>query len=744
MHYGEGPLDAAVNLADGNWHFVAATFDTRQHLAKLYDNGVLLKSKRVVESIAGDEPPKHTYIGCRGYGEFHFHGEIGELLIYNRAISAAQMAKLYAEAGGNCDGQDKDGRVAGYYFDEGRGTTAADFSGHGNTGALRGGVTWGSGMVAAVKSLAADASAALHFDGRAGSHGELPNLDMNRLTFATWVKRDVVDKKQYLIMSAGHGGWGVYFSENPVANAWGKNNYVFFTHKGAGGGHSDLEIADTQWHFIAVTLDRQTLNFYIDGKPAGRAPLGYSIDSQGSLYCLGGTLDDPGSTLLGSLAETLIFNRLLDPAEIAELYRQSRDGQNIGKMAGLIAGYHFDEGQGTTIADFSGRGNHGTLHGGVTRVAGRTPTVSSVLHAAEGSVLNFSQHSGERYVAIPASPSLNSLTDGSNRQLSLAMWVYPTADMNNNGILYKGPLGKGPQDGSQGTFQVSFAHGFREYNELNFRLNGVENFNRPTAEKRDGEVTSSDRVPKNQWTFITCTYDGRQQRIYINGKLSASGNYTAPLQEDASDLFVGIYCNTYEDSNHALSFQGHIDEVGVWKAALDAETISALYNNGQGKYGSASQSPWNADFVAGYHLDEGRGTTVVDFSGNGNAGTLHGGVKWGRGEAAARASAVGISTGLEFGETGYVSIPGKSFRNLHSGTLAVWIRPTAGGGDPHKGGVILSSLHDMSYDRQFYPSVLDKGDGTFTVVVVGVSKNDEFKTCMERPTTASRWTPGTT
>ena len=336
-------------------------------------------------------------------------------------------------------------------------------------------MTWVAGP-AVRKAPAAGISTALHFDGRPGSHGELPNLDMNRLTFATLVKRDVVDKKQYLIMSAGHGGWGVYFSENPRPNAWGKNNYVFVTHKGTDVWHSDLGIADTQWHFIAVTLDFQTLNFYIDGKPAGRADImGYSIDSQGSLYCLGGTLDDPSSTLLGSLAETMIFNRPLDPAEIAELYKQSRDGQNIGKMAGLIAGYHFGEGQGTTIADFSGHGNDATLHGGATRVPGRAaveqegPAVqfgsprrgAATLHSVNGNVLNFSQHSGESYVSVPASPSLNSLTDGRNRQLSLAMWVYPTADNDNNGILYKGPLGKGPQDGSQGTFQVSFAHGSR-------------------------------------------------------------------------------------------------------------------------------------------------------------------------------------------------------------------------------------------------------------------------------------------
>ena len=148
-----GWLDATVNLADGNWHFVAATLDTRQHLAKVYDNGVLLKSKRVVESIATDETPKHTFVGSRGDGRIPFQGEIGEILIYNRAISGRQMAKLYAEAGGNCDSQDKDGLVAGYYLDEGQGTSVADFSGHGNTGVLKGGVTWGSAEEATARHL---------------------------------------------------------------------------------------------------------------------------------------------------------------------------------------------------------------------------------------------------------------------------------------------------------------------------------------------------------------------------------------------------------------------------------------------------------------------------------------------------------------------------------------------------------------------------------------------------------------
>ena len=188
---------------------------------------------------------------------------------------------------------------------------------------------------------------------------------MNRLTFAAWVKRDVITKRQFMIKCARHGGWGVYFSEE-IDIPGNFTDYLWFTHHGAGGWHSDAKIADTQWHFVAVTLDQHVLNFYIDGKPSGRDSMPYAIDSGGGGYFLGGTPNDRDCSLQGCLAETLVFNRPLRPAEIAELYNQTRGAERVGKMAGLVAGYRLDEGRGTTVRDFSGHGNDGTLHGGVT------------------------------------------------------------------------------------------------------------------------------------------------------------------------------------------------------------------------------------------------------------------------------------------------------------------------------------------------------------------------------------------
>ena len=232
-------------------------------------------------------------------------------------------------------------------------------------------------------------------------------------------------------------------------------------------------------------------------------------------------------------------------------------------------------------------------------------------------VLRLSQHSDKSYVHIPASASLNSLTDGSNTQLSLTMWVYPTEEMDNNGILYKGGLGR-----TQGVFQVSFAHGLGQPNKLNFRLNG--------AADEAGELTSDEHIPLNRWTFIACAYDGAQQRIYIDGKLSASAPYRMPLQRDESDAFIGVYQSTtylYAGA-HYLCFQGSIADVGIWKKGLDSAAISALYDAGLRGLPHTSRALGPKLLIAGYALDEGRGQTVADFTNNGNRGTIKPGATW--------------------------------------------------------------------------------------------------------------------
>ena len=81
-------------------------------------------------------------------------------------------------------------------------------------------------------------------------------------------------------------------------------------------------------------------------------------------------------------------------------------------------------------------------------------------------------------------------------------------------------------------------------------------------------------------------------------------------------------------------FQGDIAQPLIFGNALEERDVRTLYAGGLRSYAdpnapSDREAPtfWKG-LVAGYRLDEGRGTTVHDFTGHGNDGTLHGGVTW--------------------------------------------------------------------------------------------------------------------
>jgi hypothetical protein len=65
-----------------------------------------------------------------------FKGQISDVRIYDRALSAEEVEQLYK-------GYDiRNGLVGHWPLNEGQGTTAYDRSGNGNDGTLIGGPTW--------------------------------------------------------------------------------------------------------------------------------------------------------------------------------------------------------------------------------------------------------------------------------------------------------------------------------------------------------------------------------------------------------------------------------------------------------------------------------------------------------------------------------------------------------------------------------------------------------------------------
>jgi hypothetical protein len=79
--------------ADGAWHCLAATLNDAIDTGKVYRDGVFLHADTVRSSIGSSVAS--CYIGCRGGVERFFKGDIDEVWVMNREISAAWLKLLY-------------------------------------------------------------------------------------------------------------------------------------------------------------------------------------------------------------------------------------------------------------------------------------------------------------------------------------------------------------------------------------------------------------------------------------------------------------------------------------------------------------------------------------------------------------------------------------------------------------------------------------------------------------------------
>ena len=114
------------------------------------------------------------------------------------------------------------------------------------------------------------------------------------------------------------------------------------------------------------------------------------------------------------------------------------------------------------------------------------------------------------------------------------------------------------------------------------------------------------------WNHIAATADGTTLRLYVNGMVVDSVAQGGALATNSDTLYIGN------------QFQGEIDEVRYWNAALDGNTI----RDWMCRKLSSGHPNQNA-LIARWDFDDGSGTTLSDVSGNNLDGTLIGGPMWG-------------------------------------------------------------------------------------------------------------------
>jgi hypothetical protein len=296
---------SAPSLTLNAWSHIVVTDDGTT--SRMYHNGTQVdtSASRVDFSI-------NSF--AQAGGMYYFHGLLDDYRLYNRALTADEIAELYEGI--------STGLVGYWRLDETSGTSAADSSGNGNTGTMNGGLS-------GANAVGAQFLSGLDFDGtdddiNAGSAAMLD--DLGALSACAWVYPDSLASDYYTVIDKsvnGGTGWNLY---TIGATSVGGMGFGFLSRT---NDYSEryVSMSTGTWHHICVTWDgvddvTGSIKLYYNGSlqtpdnpgVAGSTP----SDAANNLKI--GEAGDGSYPYNGRLDEVRLYNRVLSAEEIASLY----------------------------------------------------------------------------------------------------------------------------------------------------------------------------------------------------------------------------------------------------------------------------------------------------------------------------------------------------------------------------------------------------------------------------------------
>ncbi len=189
-------------------------------------------------------------------------------------------------------------------LDEGMGTTAVDWSGHGYHGRILDGGQWTYGVRDGALYLAD------------GAHVEIPppNVQTNTVTMTAWVKRDgsQADWAGVLFSREGSEVSGMGFGPaNELRYHWTDQAWDFAT---------GIVPPDQEWFFMALVVEPTRGTLYLDGTDTfARNQAAHDPDPFDGALRIG--QDRAGRDLKGTVDDVRFYNKALSAAELTEVMR---------------------------------------------------------------------------------------------------------------------------------------------------------------------------------------------------------------------------------------------------------------------------------------------------------------------------------------------------------------------------------------------------------------------------------------
>lgn len=622
-----GRITITNPLSDTKWHLISVSISSGN--AILYVDG---KNKGSANSPITPNSG-NLYIGSRhandGSGNVDYiRTFIDDVKIYPYARTAAQIKQDYNSLGSKKGssvnlGSNKDntgilnnGLVGYWKMDEttmGNGTTFTDSSGNSNTGT----------GVSSVATTTGKFSNGVDIPGSGGSgNGSVINVsDSNSLdigytsplTISFWINNDsttcgAIIKK--------NGLWEIYRCAD------------FLTIRFDGyDRNSSTNLTNGLWYFVTVTRNptTNTTKVYINGQLSDEwtYTISNSPDYSGSMGI--GAYNGGAWSVDSKLDEVRIYNRLLSPNEILQLYNWS---PGISSLKTPISYYKFDEGNGSTTKNSISNNYNLSFAGEILPTWKTNGKVNKALYFYGVGTTN------RGYLTT------TSLNIGSTGVLTFSFWVNPDSSQNSNGMFMRNGLGA----------DQNYALSLGSPSSSKYKIY-VDRFN------GSWETTNSTNylIPVSEWSHVTIVLtEGSNWKYYLNGKYIETISISGTAANSTSALAIGGH-----NGANGQYFNGYLDEFKIYNTALTADEVKQDYNQGSAtQMGQTNQTiggtttslnyciPGDTSNcsppIAEYNFEENIGSTAYDTSGNNKNGTLNNTYNWTSGKTG---SAISFNSG---------------------------------------------------------------------------------------------------
>ena len=231
--------------------------------------------------------------------------------------------------------------------------------------------------------------------------------------------------------------------------------------------------------------------------------------------------------------------------------------QVTAPSGGLVLAYSFDQASGSSVPDYSGNGNTGTLTNGPAWSAGKYNN-------------SLAFDGVNDYVNIPNSPSI----DISGKNLTIAFWAQIT-DLSGDDVLIGKPWNPSSMSSPWYQYGIEFSGGNKQ---LDFYL---------------GDTSGSIMGPFSMtpslgtWTHVAFTYDGTNVKGYLDGVQKFSTSETRSIQARGNSLRIGV------DGSYGQPYIGKIDNLRIYNRSLSQAEILGDMNAPVGQ--SCHRSDTNCD-----------------------------------------------------------------------------------------------------------------------------------------------------